>query len=145
MHEKWIKWEPTEGLAPLYYIDEIHDTMAGFTIKLSECNNEKNGITILFENGVESYRNADESFRLKLFPLLSKEEGIGLLGQWAFFKVENSEYIRWLSEESYKWFDALRTTHFAFITGNDVLDVVSTDEPKVILWDLDKHHRSVDV
>ena len=136
MHEKWIKWEPVEALAPLYYIDEIHDTMAGFTIKLSEYKDEKKGVILLFENGIEGYRNADESFRYKTILYLHKQYGDSFLGQWTFFKVQNSSYIQWLLEESCGTNYSLSLTHFSFFTGNDVLDVVSTDEPTVTLWDL---------
>ena len=61
---------------------------------------------------------------------LSEHYGDSFYGTWTFFKVSNSEYLRWLSNQS---FETMNSTfmHFTFVTGNSILDVICTYEPKV--------------
>ena len=133
MHEQWKKWAPIDGLSPRYYIEAIHDIMDGFSIILVPDEDTTSKVIIAFENSVEAYRATDESFRQKTLLKLSREHGIGLLGQWALFKVHNSSYIHWVSEESFNITGSLQLQHFVFIGGNQIVDVLSTDEPKIEL------------
>jgi|SRR5579863_392324 len=131
MREQWKKWEPIDGLSSRYYIDAVHDIMEGFSIILSHDEDMTKKVIITFENSVEAYRATDESFRQKTLLKLSTEHGLGLLGKWAFFKVYNSSYIHWLSEESFDITSSLQLQHFVFVGGNQIVDVLSTDEPIV--------------
>ena len=128
LKEKWIKWEPLNGLSCNYYIESITDNLNGFEIIMIEEQDSNTKLKIKFEASVDAFRDTDESFRSKL--LLYLNTNYSDISKWCFFKVENSEYINWLSEQSLGIIDSLKCTHFVFITYNSVLDVATTYEPK---------------
>jgi hypothetical protein len=131
--EKIIKWEPIQDLSKEYYIELITDDLNIFCINMLEVKNPKNGIKVIFKDSVEAYRSTDESFRSKLFFDLDKicENDVD---SWTFFKVINSEYLKWLSSQSYGWIDSFNCIHFLFITYDFVLDVVANCEPEIIRY-----------
>lgn len=55
-----------------------------------------------------------------------------------YYKVINSEYIKWHDENSpFKSVEFSRLEHHLFITADEVFDILSLDEPKLILTDRD--------
>lgn len=133
MTEQWIKWVPLPDLAKKYYIDALSDTEEGFTILLSESDNKQKRIKIIFKNSVSAYRITDETFRHRLICNLSDQYGSEFYGEWTFFKVLNSHYLQWLSEQSAGIADSLRFTHFSIIAADSILDIATTYEPKITL------------
>lgn len=131
MTEKWSKWQPLQELAPHYYIDDIHDTMEGFAIILSEEKNREAKIRIFFADSVDAYRSTYNSFRYKLIDDIDKQYGSEFYTKWTFFKIERSEYINWLSEQSYEFSDGISPIHFCLIALDSVVDVIAAYEPKV--------------
>ena len=71
LQEKWIRWEPVEGLISKYFIDDVVDATKEFSVKLSDINNE-NEAKIFFEHGVISYIRTDETLRSRLVLELKK-------------------------------------------------------------------------
>lgn len=132
MAEQWTKWEPIQGLANNYYIDSVSDTIDGFIIQLSDADDEEKKVLVLFEDSVDAYRSADESFRRSTMFDLSQKYDKTFFHYWTFFKVTNSSYIQWLSEQSFGITDSLHFTHFSFIAADSILDVITNYEPKVI-------------
>ncbi len=133
MLEQWEKWEPVQGLAAKYYVDSIVDAIDGFKVWLSDYNNENNKVLITFEGSVDSYRSVDESFRLNTINILDERYGSKFYGDWTFFKVTNSSYVQWLSEESYGISDSLSFIHFSIVAADSIVDIIDTCEPKVQL------------
>jgi len=131
MQEQWIRWEPAEGSGKKYYIDLVSDAIEGFTVLLSEVDNRKKKIKIIFEDSVDAYKNTDESFRLKTINTFFHNYEKEFYSGRTFFKIINSRYIKWLSEESYGISDSLTFIHFVFFAADSILDVVTTYEPKV--------------
>lgn len=128
--EYLIKWTPIEGLASGYYIDSISESIDGFKIILSESKDINKKVSVRFEQGIDSYRCTNESFRLKaIYELNEKyhEQNDG----WTFFKVVNSSYIRWMLDESYGTACSLPFVHFYFNAEEVILDVVADREPTV--------------
>src|SRR3990167_8567550 len=97
--EKWVKWHPSSDLDDKYYIDSIIDTIDEFQILFVSTNSNRK-LRILFEHGVDVYRCTEERFRLKLISKLNREYGNNFYSQWTFFRVENSDYFKWLEKES---------------------------------------------
>ena len=99
MTEQWIRWEPISGLADKYEIESISDTFDRFTVILSDLKDEEKKVKVTFEGSVDAYRAVNESFRLKTFSELHEKYGVDFYGWWTFFKVADSEYLKWLSEQ----------------------------------------------
>jgi len=131
MLERWVRWEPIEGLSFKYFIKEIIDNPNLFKIVLKPLNSEQKSIEVLFENGVRVYRRTDESFRAKLVHDLDEKYKVDFYKNWTFFKVENSEYFFWISDQSYEWSDVHSFIHFSLIASNAVVDVLADYEPVV--------------
>lgn len=141
MQEVWTQWKPIDGLSYGYYIDAVHDTFNGFFILLAEDTDRDKGVLITFENSVFSYRYAQEDFRIKTVHMLKEKYTPEFYVKWALFKVENSEYLKWIAQDSYDLSSDLLMKHFVFISQDAMVDVASTYEPKVMLINNATHYR----
>lgn len=128
MSEKWIRWEPIEGLLANYDIDAILDLEEGLKIIL-KCDQKQ--VNVFFKNGAASYIKTDETLRCYLIGSLSKQYGRDFYASWTFFKVENSEYLQWLEEQSCTISQGYDLQHFVFMTDDSILDVATSGEPIV--------------
>jgi hypothetical protein len=133
MLEQWERWEPISNLKKKYYIDDIIDTINGLSIIVSEEEDEGKKIHIYFKRNAYAYTVVDETFRMKLIDILSEKYGSQFYGRWTFFKVKNSPYLRWISEQSYKISESRHLTHFCLISVDSVMDIISSYEPEFIL------------
>jgi hypothetical protein len=138
MNEQWTQWKPIDGIAPGYNLESITDGIPGLFIRLHENMNKKKGLLVSFTYSAEAYRITDESFRGETFLALSQQYGNPFFSEWALFKVKNSEYVQWLSRESSGITNTWNFIHFVFLTQDSMLDVVTTYEPTITAWDLDK-------
>jgi len=129
MTEEWVKWKPLPDLSNSYYIDEILDRIKNFNFLLTDYNDERKKLRVIFEHSVDAYRSTDESYRQKTLYDLGNKHGTEFT-KWTFFKVYNSSYIQWLSEDSYEFLDKDSFTHFCFIAADSILDVVTNYEPR---------------
>ncbi|MFA5998755.1 MAG: hypothetical protein WC747_01920 [Candidatus Babeliales bacterium] len=128
--EKWTRWEPINGLSGKYYLDYFAWSEKGFVVELISGKKEKR-IQILFDDYIDSFRYTNESFCFKIFGDLSDQYGDDFYGDWSFFKVTNSEYLKWLSDKSRTWSDQIQFIHFCILGGDEVIDIVTNYEPKV--------------
>ena len=133
MVETWTQWKPIEGLASKYYLKSLSDEIEGFRIMLVPLKSELQSIEIFFKDGVYAYSKTDESFRVKLPYELNQEYGLEFYKNWTFFKVTNSQYLKWLSEQSYEWSHAYDMIHFSLLTSNNSIDIVADYEPIVTI------------
>ena len=131
MIERWIRWEPIKGLSKKYYIESITDNIRGFKIILSDSNDENKKLQITFGNSVDSYKSTYESFQQKMLFDLEQKYGPDFFTEWTYFKVLNSEYLAYLSQQSYGITDSLSLMHFSFISMEFIVDIIASSEPKV--------------
>ncbi|MBI9052076.1 MAG: hypothetical protein JEZ00_21860 [Anaerolineaceae bacterium] len=131
MDEQWIKWEPIQGLSRHYYVDLIIDSFDGFFVVLTDAENENKKIEIKFLDSVKAYRSTDEVYRIHLVSTLRETHGEEFINEWALFKVKNSDYKKWLTKQSYDFFDSDTTTHFSIIGGESIVDIIANYDPIV--------------
>lgn len=128
--EKWIRWEPLKDLSGKYYLDSFVWPEEGLIIELSNENKGKK-IQILFDGSIDAFRYTNESFCFKIFGDLSKQYGDDFYKNFSFFKVTNSEYLKWLSEKSLTWSNQFPFMHFCILGGDEVIDILARYEPIV--------------
>lgn len=133
MTEQWSRWEPVKGLSSRYWLESILDTMEGFELLLSDASNRNKKVRIIFENSVDSYKSTNETFKVQLFSDLSAQYDTDFYGNWTFFKIVNSSYIKSLLEESGRIADAQALMHFSIFEADSVIDIIAGYEPKVQL------------
>ncbi len=126
--EKWMNYDG--GKIPLgnYELIETIQNCDGTTIKLQS---ELHNIILKFEF-VDSIRITDEGRRIKTYneiPDIQKyrENFYGV----PLYRVENSEYCKWLVQESAGIYTEFQ--HYVIITINDIVDVISDVPPKILV------------
>jgi hypothetical protein len=121
-------------LSNKYNVDLIKYSIEnGFQITFSECQNKEKKVLFTFEIGIDAYRQADENVMKHTMKKLNDAHGSDLYGNWTFFKVTNSLYLKWLFEESYEVSEILYgpLTHYSFLAGNVIIDVADSVGPVV--------------
>jgi len=64
---------------------------------------------------------------------IDERYGTEFYAEWTFFKVTNSEYIQWLSEQSYGIAESESLIHFSILAGDSIVDVIAAYEPKITI------------
>ena len=128
-NEIWHRWEPNLEITGRYRIGDFGFTDDGFKI-IVEHRETKQVVEILFNCTITAFRSTDEGRRLKLFYDLEAKYGSDFYRKWSFFKVENSDYLSWLSDQSYEISDLLQTKHFVILDSEEILDITSHIEPE---------------
>ncbi len=76
---------------------------------------------------------ADEGSLIKTWEFLNDHYGVDYYDRWPFFKVKGSEYLNWFIKQSSGIYDPEEVEHYVFKTPNDIVEVLSTFEPDVII------------
>lgn len=90
-----------------------------------------NEVEILFYSA-DSIRITDEGRRLETYftvPILSEYRN-NFVGN-PFFKILNSTYIEWIKKESLGFSGEI--FHYAIVTRNEIIDVISSFPPRVVV------------
>lgn len=132
MNEIWERWEPVAGLRDKYCVEYIDDRIDCFRVRLYwDYYNDPKRVDIFFENSVDSYRRTEEMYRHGVVLDLDKRYGKEFYAPWTLFKITNSKYIKWLSDESCTISDHMPLIHFVMLAADSLVDIVTTYEPKV--------------
>ena len=121
--EKYMKWEPIEDIPDKLYLDGLYHDWEGFRLLLSDYETGRM-LRITFDPAL-SYRNTDEG------DLLKTEEVAEGIFAWPLYIVENSRFLEWFHKESYEIRKKDNPLHYAIITPNDIIDVISAFLPTV--------------
>ena len=121
--EQYQAWIPASNLTGKVIIEEIVDSDEGLSIFIRTLDNEENRYRILFDPYV-AYRNMDEGFRTKTFSEVGGFDG-------SLYLIDNSNWLRWLHEESLGYYRDWEIKHYFIVTSADCLDVLSEFEPTV--------------
>jgi hypothetical protein len=126
-----------QNLVPKYYIEPVTDTVQEkFKMVLRE-SILKNKALISFPHGVDAFRSTDESYTLLTQQILGDKYGQDFYTKWTFFKIENSEYLQWISKQTYHIYDnsKFKFIHFCILGEDSMVDIITTYEPTVTLLD----------
>lgn len=130
MNEEWKQWEPvahSEGKYGMYRLCESKD---GLEVICRHQDLDRN-MRLLFDQHVYAYTNTNETLTLQVLNGIDVRYGLRFYSTWSFFIVENSNYIKRLSERAYGVVDFCHLRHFVFITSDSMTDIISAHEPKV--------------
>ena len=121
--EKYLEWDPISHINDLF-IWNIESGANTSKIILKQFGESSKLLEIEFIE-VMSFRLTQETARSK-----SSYENKSFNG---FKIVEDSKYLRWLQEESFKIFDDWPLTHYLICTVDCVIDIITTKQP-VMQW-----------
>lgn len=135
MNEQWKQWNPIEHCEGKYGIYRLCETKEGLELI---CRHLGRNMRLLFDQHVYAYTNTNETLTLQILDRIDTQYGLRFYSTWSFFIVENSNYIKRLSERARGVVDTCHLRHFAFITSDSMTDIISAHEPKVswITYDL---------
>lgn len=136
--EKWNKWLPVTEIVSPFYIDTILNDIKSLDITLKS-KTQKKSIVIIFEGDMYSQRVIQKKYFLKTIKLLKKHYDDTLFDGWPLFTVEHSNYLKWVEEESYGFYERdnknFKMNHYVFLGSNLVFEMVTPEVPKVIIKD----------
>lgn len=124
MKNKYLKWNPLEGIPSHLSCEGIYDDYEGFRILLKGDETTAAMLRITFD-AASAYRNIDEGDLLRTITAVKDT------GKSSLYTVENSSWIEWFREESLGKHSKTRFIHYAIYTENDCIDVITEFEPEV--------------
>jgi hypothetical protein len=102
-----------------------------FTLSLSEINNLHTAI--LVSNSVEAFRIVNEMFWQAEFEKVKQKYGYEFIIQNTLVRVQNSNYLKYLSEISYDMLSPEKLIHIKVLGANQIIDIVSKTMPKFMI------------
>ena len=126
--EEWIRWEPIKNLSGKYYLDNLIHSADEFIVKLSD---DKQKVELYSKLFIDAYRYTNKNYQLKVSKKLSEKYGNNFYQNWTFFKVNNSEYLAWISKKSGTWSDYIGLQHYCILGSDEIIDVLALSEPIV--------------
>ena len=66
---------------------------------------------------------------------LDKRYGTEFYVNWSFFKIENSAYLDWLSQQSYGYAKDFKIQHFVIMGMHYIVDVAANNDPEITFLD----------
>ena len=132
--EEWSRWEPIKGAHGNYYVQNI--IYGKDDLKLILISTKKDHfVELVFPYTISAIRIADEGVVFMLFEKLFVKYGDDFYINWTFFKVENSDCLKWLSEGTAGFSEGYGLTHYVVKGLNVVIDIVTNDAPIVKILD----------
>ena len=133
MRENWIQiLKPDDFPKGGYFVvTDFRQNVDGMKIVLED---ERDYVVeILFDGYPELTRISYEGERMRTWMEVQKKyQDQNFFADWFFYKVENSKLSQWIEEESYTSLLAEDFTHYCIITGDNVVDIVSSIEPAIV-------------
>jgi len=123
-------WKPIKGLKGLYKINNIKFINKTMSIELSSQIDKNSKIVVLFDGPVESYKYKEKKHSKIWEQSIKKDLSLVSL-DWSFFKVTNSNYLKWLSEKSCGVSNIYDFIHFVIVDTDKIIEVIYLCDPEV--------------
>lgn len=134
MEEKWIKLKLPDNFSGAFKVELLSESFPGFRIVFTQIlSGEGKRVMAEFIPGVNAYVRTNGALAAQAKEFLYNRDGEKFYHNWAFFRVVNSAYLKWTSEQSSGISDAYGVMHFAFIADDSIIDVITNHEP-TITW-----------
>lgn len=127
--EKWIRWEPIPNLSGNFIINSF--CMSEKTQILLSAEHHDIKLEIVFNHNVDAYRYINESWGFSVFEDLAEKYGGNFYKDWSFFKIQNSNYIKSLSDSSIGVSDSFSFIHFCIMSSEEIIHILARYEPTV--------------
>lgn len=128
--ETWEKWCNKELVADDYELKNLVQNRDGLTLVFL---GRKTEVTITYKEQIVSFRSCDESDRWKTVDTVLADHGRLFFRNWLVYKVSESSYASWLADETFNSTTVDELLHLAFVTANDIIDVLSLREPTITI------------
>jgi len=117
-------WEPGKSITENKYLEGISYHDGNLIISLKSLNEKDPVLNITFKNHF-SFRNTNESFRLKSLYNDKFQNGLNY--------SNDTRYLRWIKEETGGAYDDVNPIHYLIGSNDDITDVISGSAP-ILTW-----------
>ena len=129
--EQWERWNSRELVADDYELKSLVQDWEGLTLVFL---GRKTEVTIVYHEQLLSFRSCDEGDRVENPSTQYWRITAGTFsGAGWLYKVSESDYASWFSRETFGSTAVDKILHLAFVTANDIIDVLSLREPSVTI------------
>lgn len=128
MEEKWRKGDSNLIAYGNYELKEICQNRDGLRLVFLD---EKKRIDVIYREEILAFRSCDESDRWKTIDEVLAMNGRDFFRNNLFFIVKYSEFKRWFCQECMGVREEKEFEHHAFVTANDVIDVLALHMPEI--------------
>jgi hypothetical protein len=127
LKENWLKWNPTRIREGVYIVTQLLQDVDGTKVMLS---NEEQVVEAFFDGYTPIVRSAAEGIRVRTWEeVQQKYSDKSFFRNWFLYIVENSLLLQWVEEESCGFYEKEKLKHFCIVTGEELIDIVSTFDP----------------
>lgn len=128
-NEKWIRIGENQIPEGKYLVTSLVDNDAGVKIALD---NEVYMVEVLFDGAVEFLCDSREGIRMKTWEAAqTKYNDRYFFKNWFFYKIEESQLLKWLNNESYNLYENNGLIHYCIVTSMEIVDIVAHFEPSI--------------
>lgn len=93
---------------------------------------EEHQVDIFFDGNPVLYRCTDEGIRMRTWGAAQRKYNDRyFFRKRHVFEVKNSALIEWCAEESMGFCQTRYLRHYCIVTGDDLIDIVASFEPKI--------------
>lgn len=128
--ERWERWNSPESVADDYELKSLVQDWEGLTLVFL---GRKTEVTLVYREQLLSFRSCDEGDRWKTVDTALADHGKHFFRGWLAYKVSESDYASWFFRETFGSTTTDEILHLAFVTANDIIDVLSLREPTVTI------------
>lgn len=128
MKEEWSIWTPSVIPVGNYELIKLQQDWNGMGLVFEDDNIR---VEISYKEELLAFRSCDEGDRWRTVDEILREKGYDFLKNKLLFKVESSEFKEWYVKEGYHVRNMNEFEHHAFVTGNDIVDVLALTTPKI--------------
>lgn len=143
-------WKPLNNLSGTYWFENLSLTDGNFVFIYEKDKQPNSKVHIICTGGIASFRYTNETYT-NGYNYLDSPEEIKAIRPWSFYIVEDSEYLKKISEDSGGLSDEFDFKHYCIISGNEVLDLIYPIAPVVeiivdgiVVESSDPEHRSLE-
>lgn len=143
-------WKPLDTISGKYWLESLALIDEKFVFIYRKHQQKNIQVHVICGGGLPSFRYTNETY-LEGFTYFDDPEEMEKIRPWCFYTVEDSEYLKKISDESGELSDILGFNHYCIISENETIDLVYPAEPIVeivvngkIIESSDEHHRSIE-
>ena len=139
--EKWIKWEPLQGISPTFGLKKFYCNEGILTFSIQDKEIDSAPILDIHFDGFLALRIVHcgnkkvDSYDVDETVIAMKSE-TEYEYKWSLFIVENSSYVEWFREESAGIYEGIDIVHYLIRTPNEMFEVLDTGnlEDVTLIW-----------
>lgn len=126
--EKWERWDNKDLVADAYELNHLIQDRDGLKLVFLGLETE---VVIVYNEQLLSFRSCDEGDRWNTIANVLADHGKHFFRQGLVYKVTESSYASWFAGETFNSTKVDEILHLAFVTANDIIEVLSLQEPAI--------------